>query len=83
MRTKRCAKPSRVGSRQLTFRTSLEAGSTQGLQLLAWGSQPVDYRKHHLRRPLRGYGWREQNEQYIPGAIPTGLIAPIILQSGR
>lgn len=44
---------------------------------------PVDYRAHHLRQPPRGYEWREQNGQYILAAIATGLIASIILQSGR
>ncbi len=49
-----------------------------------WRRAPrVDYRAHRLRQPPRGYEWREQNGQYILGAIATGLIASIILQGGR
>lgn len=47
------------------------------------GAQPVDYHQHHLRKPPRGYEWRESNGQYILGAIATGVIASIILNSGR
>ena len=42
---------------------------------------PVDYRAHHLRRPPRGYEWRESNGQYVLAAVATGLIASIILNS--
>ena len=49
-----------------------------------WHSaRPIDYRAHHLRHPPKGYEWRERNGQYVLGAIATGLIASIILQSGR
>lgn len=49
-----------------------------------WSSaRPVDYRAHHLRRPPRGYEWRESNGQYILAAVATGLIASIIINSGR
>jgi Ni/Co efflux regulator RcnB len=43
----------------------------------------VDYRSHNLRRPPRGYEWRESNGQYVLGALATGLIASAILNSGR
>ncbi len=43
----------------------------------------VDYRRYHLRQPPRGYEWRQQNGQFILGAVATGLIASIILNSGR
>jgi Ni/Co efflux regulator RcnB len=49
-----------------------------------WHSAPaVDYRRHHLRQPPRGYEWRESNGQYILAAAATGVIASIIMNSGR
>jgi Ni/Co efflux regulator RcnB len=49
-----------------------------------WNSaQPIDYRQHNLRRPPRGYEWRQSNGQYILGAVATGLIASAIINSGR
>jgi Ni/Co efflux regulator RcnB len=39
----------------------------------------VDYRAHHLRRPPRGYEWREVDGNYVLAAAATGLIASIIL----
>ncbi len=45
--------------------------------------QPVDYRSHHLRRPPRGYEWREVNGQYVLAAVATGLIMSILLNAGR
>jgi len=47
------------------------------------GAQRVDYRRRHLRRPPNGYEWRESNGQYVLAAVATGLIASIILNSGR
>ena len=45
-----------------------------------WNNAPVvDYRAHHLRRPSRGYEWREHNGQYVMVAIATGLIASVFL----
>jgi Ni/Co efflux regulator RcnB len=44
---------------------------------------PVDYRAHHLRHPPRGYEWRESNGQYVLGAVATGVIASMIINSGR
>ncbi len=44
---------------------------------------PVDYRSHHLRRPPRGYEWRETNGRYVLAAVATGLIASIILNAGH
>jgi Ni/Co efflux regulator RcnB len=46
-------------------------------------AQPVDYRQHHLRKPPRGYEWRESNGQFILAAVATGVIASIILDSGH
>jgi Ni/Co efflux regulator RcnB len=46
-------------------------------------AERVDYRQHHLRKPPRGYEWRRQNDQFVLGAIATGVIASIILNSGR
>ena len=49
-----------------------------------WRNAPVvNYRNHHLRQPPRGYQWRQQNDQFILVAVATGLIASIILNSGR
>ena len=49
-----------------------------------WNSaRPVDYRQHHLRKPPRGYEWRESNGQYILAAVATGLIVSILLNSGH
>jgi Ni/Co efflux regulator RcnB len=45
-----------------------------------WGrGVHVDYRAHHLRRPPRGYEWREVDGNYVLAAVTTGLIASIIL----
>lgn len=41
--------------------------------------QSVDWRRHHLRQPPRGYEWREVNGQYVMAAVATGLIASIII----
>ncbi len=41
----------------------------------------VDYRSHHLRRPPRGYAWREVDGKYVLAAVATGIIADIILNS--
>ena len=49
-----------------------------------WQDAPrVDYRARHLRRPPYGYEWRESNGQYVLAAVATGLIASIIINSGR
>jgi Ni/Co efflux regulator RcnB len=42
----------------------------------------VDYRIHHLRRPPRGYEWREIDGRYVLAAVASGIIADIIL-NGR
>ena len=41
----------------------------------------VDYRRHHLRAPPRGYEWRQVDNNYVLAAAATGLIASIILSS--
>lgn len=38
----------------------------------------LDWRAHHLRRPPRGYEWREVDGNYVMAAVATGLIASII-----
>ncbi len=40
-----------------------------------------DYRDHHLRRPQRGYEWREIDGRFVLGVIATGVIADIILRT--
>jgi Ni/Co efflux regulator RcnB len=47
------------------------------------GASRIDYRRYNLRQPPRGYEWRRQNDQFILGAIATGLIASIIISTGR
>jgi Ni/Co efflux regulator RcnB len=39
----------------------------------------VDYRRHHLRAPPRGYQWVQVNNDYMMVALATGLIASIII----
>jgi Ni/Co efflux regulator RcnB len=46
-------------------------------------ARAVDYRRHLLRAPPRGYEWRESNGQYVLAAVATGLIMSIILNNGR
>jgi Ni/Co efflux regulator RcnB len=41
----------------------------------------VDYRQHKLRKPPRGYEWREVDGNYVLAAAATGLIASIILSN--
>jgi Ni/Co efflux regulator RcnB len=49
-----------------------------------WNSaRPVDYRRHHLRQPPRGYEWRESNGRYVMAAVATGVIASMLIHSGR
>jgi Ni/Co efflux regulator RcnB len=49
-----------------------------------WSSaKSVDYRQHNLREPPSGYEWRESNGQYVLAAVATGLIASVIIDSGR
>jgi Ni/Co efflux regulator RcnB len=43
--------------------------------------QTVDWRRHHLRQPPRGYEWRQVNGDYVLAAATTGLIASIIAGS--
>lgn len=38
----------------------------------------VDYRRHHLRQPPRGYQWVHVNNQYLLVAIASGLISQIV-----
>jgi Ni/Co efflux regulator RcnB len=41
-------------------------------------SRYVDYRRHHLRAPPRGYQWVQVDNNYAMVALTTGLIASII-----
>ena len=38
----------------------------------------VDYRRYHLRRPPRGYQWRDVDGNYVLAAIAGGVIADIL-----
>lgn len=46
-------------------------------------AQRIDYRRYNLRQPPRGYEWRRNNDRFILGAIATGVIMSVILNSGR
>jgi Ni/Co efflux regulator RcnB len=39
----------------------------------------IDYRAQHLRRPPRGYEWRNVNGDYVLGAIATGVIVDMLM----
>lgn len=41
----------------------------------------VDYRHYHLRRPPRGYEWRQVDGNYVLAAVATGVIASVIAGS--
>ena len=41
-----------------------------------------DYRRYNLRQPPRGYEWRRNDDRFILGAIATGVILSVILNSG-
>ena len=41
-------------------------------------SHYVDYRKHHLRQPPRGYQWVQVDNNYAMVALASGLISQII-----
>lgn len=44
----------------------------------------VDYRRANLRQPPRGYHWvRDNDGDYLLAAIVGGLIADVIINSGR
>ena len=45
--------------------------------------QRVDYRSHHLRRPARGYEWRQVDGNYVMAAVATGVIASMIMSGHR
>jgi Ni/Co efflux regulator RcnB len=41
----------------------------------------IDWRARHLRRPPRGYEWREVDGNYVMAAVATGIIASVIAGS--
>ncbi len=41
----------------------------------------IDYRRYRLRRPPRGYEWREVDGNYVLAAVATGVIASIVIAS--
>ncbi len=41
--------------------------------------QQVDWHSHHLRRPPRGYEWRQVDGNYVLAAAATGLILGLAL----
>ena len=45
------------------------------------GQVVTDWRVRHLRRPPRGYEWREVNGDYVLAAVATGIIADLLLNN--
>ncbi len=45
--------------------------------------QRIDYRRHRLQRPPRGYEWRRVDNNYVLAAAATGLIAALIMAGNR
>ncbi len=45
--------------------------------------QRIDYRRHRLQRPPRGYEWRQVDNNYVLAAAATGLIAALIMAGNR
>jgi Ni/Co efflux regulator RcnB len=43
--------------------------------------EAVDYHTYHLRKPPRGYEWREVDGNYVLAAVATGIIASAIVAS--
>jgi len=44
----------------------------------------VDYQSQHLRAPPRGYHWvRSDDGDFLLAAIVSGLIAQVIMNTGR
>ena len=41
----------------------------------------VDYHQYHLRRPPRGYEWRQVDGTYVLAAAATGVIASVVVAS--
>jgi Ni/Co efflux regulator RcnB len=41
--------------------------------------EPVDYRTYHLKKPPRGYEWRQVDGNYVMAAVATGIIASTII----
>jgi Ni/Co efflux regulator RcnB len=47
-----------------------------------WGrAERIDYRTYRLRRPPRGYEWREVDGNYVLAAVATGIIASVVIAS--
>jgi Ni/Co efflux regulator RcnB len=47
-----------------------------------WGrAERIDYRTYRLRRPPRGYEWREVDGNYVLAAVATGVIASLVIAS--
>lgn len=43
----------------------------------------VDWHARHLRRPPRGYEWREVDGNYVLAAVATGIIASVIIAASQ
>lgn len=41
--------------------------------------RPADWHARHLRRPPRGYEWREVDGNYVLAAIASGVIASVVI----
>lgn len=43
----------------------------------------LDWRRHHLRQPPRGYQWVHEGNQYLMIAIGSGTIADVVVPRRR
>lgn len=43
----------------------------------------LDWRRHHVRQPPRGYQWVHEGNQYLMIAIGSGVIAEIVVPRRR
>ena len=78
------AQPNRGYNGQQSYQIAHQYNRGERIDRNDWSrTQPVDYRSHHLRRPPRGYEWRQVNGQYVLAAVATGLIMSIILNAGH
>ena len=44
----------------------------------AYRGKSIDYRRHHLNKPPRGYHWVRHDDNYVLVAITSGIISSII-----
>lgn len=64
--------------------TNARWGRGQQMGYNDWrNARKIDYRRHNLRQPPRGYEWRRNDDRYVLAAISNGMIISVILSNGR